>query len=189
MEKLKKWKWCDLILSLAVLALGLCLIFFPRISAQALCTVLGMMLMLIGIARLISYFRRGVSVLWHRYELPLGLIDALLGIYFCSHPQNVQLILPVVAGMIILIDSIFSLQTASELRRAQVRHWWIVLLLSAAGIAASVILIRNPFEGSAALMIALGISLVIDGVQSLWLLHTVIKNLRRLAPIEAEYHL
>lgn len=44
-----------------------------------------------------------------------------------------------------------------------------------------------PFFGT--VFFALGISLVIDGVQSLWLLHTVIKNLRRLAPIEAEYHL
>lgn len=107
-----------MILSVTVPALELCLIFFPRSSAQALCTVLGAMLILIGIARLISYFRRSISVLWHRYELPLGLIAALLGVFFCSHPQNVQLILPVIAGVVILIDSVFSLQTAPELRRA-----------------------------------------------------------------------
>lgn len=187
MKEIRRWKWSYLLLTLAVMALGICLMIWPGISAEILCYILGAILTVVGVVRIVCYFRRGISVLWHRYELPLGILDALLGIYFFSHPVNVLLILPIVVGIMIIVDSVFHLQTALELRGIGVRRWWLLLLFAVVSILVALGLIRNPFEGSMTLMVYLGISLVIDSVQSIYYIHQVAKDVRRLAPIEAEF--
>lgn len=187
MNEIKKWKWAYLLLTLAVMAFGICLMIWPDISAEILCYALGVILLVVGIMRIVCYFQRGISVLWHRYELPLGLLDALVGIYFFSHPANVLLILPIVVGIIIIVDSVFHLQTALELRGIGAKRWWLILTFAIVSILVAIGLIRNPFEGSMTLMVYLGICLVIDSIQSLYYIHQVAKDVRRLAPIEADY--
>lgn len=187
MEKIKKWKWTYLILTLTVMVFGICLIFWPDISAEILCYALGAILLIVGVARIVCYFQRGISVLWHRYELPLGLLDALVGAYFFSHPANVLLILPIVVGIMIVVDSVFHLQTALELRRIGAKRWWLIFAFAVASILVAIGLIRNPFEGSLTLMVYLGICLVIDGAQSLYYIHQVAGDIRRLAPIDTDY--
>lgn len=187
MKEIKKWKWAYLLLTLAVMAFGICLMIWPDISAEILCYALGVILLVAGITRIVCYSQRGISVLWHRYELPLGLLDALVGIYFFSHPANVLLILPIVVGIIIIVDSVFHLQTALELRGIGTKRWWVIFAFAIVSILVAIGLIRNPFEGSMTLMIYLGISLVIDSIQSLYYIHKVARDIRRLAPIDTDY--
>lgn len=186
-KELKKWKWSYLVLTLLVMLLGICLVIWPDISAGVLCNVCGAVLVALGAVRIACYFRRGISILWHRYELPLGLLDALMGVYFFSHPANVLLLLPVIVGIVILVDSVFKLQTALELHSFGVKNWWVTLTLSILSILVAIFLIRNPFEGTMTLMVYLGVSLVIDSVQGLVFIHNVAKDVRKLAPIEAEF--
>lgn len=187
MDSIKKWKWRYLILTLLVMALGICLIIWPDISAGILCNLIGGLLVIVGAVRIVCYFQRGISVLWHRYELPLGLLDALVGVYFFSHPANILLLLPVIVGIIIIVDSVFKLQTSLELRGMGVRRWWVTLVLAIVSILVAIYLIRNPFEGTMTLMVYLGISLVIDSIQGLVFLKNVAKDVRKLSPIDAEY--
>lgn len=187
MKNLKKWKWGYIALTIAVMLLGLCLMIWPGISAGVLCGLFGGVLLLVGAIRIVSYFQRGVSALWHRYELPLGLLDALLGVYFLSRPENILLLVPVIVGIVIVVDSVFKIQASLELRAAGVRRWWGVLVLSILSILFALLLIRNPFEGTMTLMIYLGLSLMVDGVQSLIFIHHVAKNIRAFAPIDADY--
>lgn len=187
MKELKKWKWAYLLLTLAVMVFGICLMIWPGISAEILCYALGTILLVVGAMRIVCYFRRGISVLWHRYELPLGLLDALIGVYFFSHPANVLLILPIVVGIVVIVDSVFHLQTALELREIGAKRWWIILLFAIVSILAAIGLIRNPFEGTLTLMVYLGICLEIDSIQSLCYIHQLARDIRKLAPIETDF--
>lgn len=187
MKSLKKWKWTYLLLTLAVMVFGICLMIWPSISAEILCYALGTILLVVGVMRIVCYFQRGISVLWHRYELPLGLLDALVGLYFLSHPANVLLIMPIVVGIVIIVDSVFHLQTALELRGIGVKRWWAIVAFAIISILVAFGLIHNPFEGSMTLMMYLGICLVIDSIQSLYYIHQVARDIRRLAPIETDF--
>lgn len=187
MKSIKKWKWAYLLLTLTVMLFGICLMIWPDISAEILCYALGAILLLVGVTRILCYFQRGISVLWHRYELPLGLLDMLVGSYFFSHPANVLLILPIVVGIVIIVDSAFHLQTALELRDTGVKNWWTILAFSIVSILVALGLIRSPFEGSMTLIAYLGVCLMIDSLQGLHFVRRLAKDLRRLAPIEGEY--
>lgn len=187
MKTLKKWKWGYIALTIAVILLGVSLIIWPGISAEILCGLMGGILLVVGIVRILCYLQRGISALWHRYELPLGLMDAILGIYFLSRPANVILLLPVLVGFLIIVDSVFKIQTAMELKELKVSRWWSVMILAIVSILLAVFLIRNPFQGTVTLMIYVGITLVIDGIQGLLFIHQVAKNIRDLSPVDAEY--
>lgn len=187
MNEIKKWKWTYLFLTLAVMFLGVCLMIWPGISAEILCYVLGAILLVVGAVRIICYYQRGISALWRHYELSLGLLDVLVGVYFFSHPANVLLILPIVVGIIIIVDSVFHLQTALELHRIGATRWWVILAFAIVSILVAIGLIRNPFEGSMTLMAYLGISLVVDSIQSFFFIHHLAKDVRKLAPIETDF--
>lgn len=189
MKQLKLWKWICLILSLLVMALGVCLMIWPGISAGVLCNLCGAALVIVGVVRIVCYVQRGISVLWHRHELALGLLDALLGLCCFSRPANLLLLLPVVVGIVIIADSVFRLQTALEGRSMGVKGWRSILALSIVSILVAVLLIRNPFEGSMTLMVYLGVSLVVDSIQGLVFLHSVARDVRRLAPVEVDAEL
>ena len=47
----------------------------------------------------------------------------------------------------------------------------------------------NPFEGASALMILLGISLIADGIQNLWITAYTVKSMKpKTDYIDAEFH-
>lgn len=187
MNNLKKWKWAYLLMTLAVMAFGICLIIWPGISAEILCYAFGAILLIIGAIRIVCYFQRCISVLWHKYELPLGLLDLLVAIYFFFHPNNVLMILPIIVGIVIIVDSAFHLQTALELRISGAKRWWVVLIFSILSILVAIGLIHNPFKGSMTLMIYLGITLVINGIQSLYYIHRISIDVHNMPSVEAEY--
>ncbi len=187
MSELKKWKRGYGALTILAMGLGLCLVLWPGISGEILCYVFGLVLLVAGVIQIRSYFRRGFAMLLRRYELPLGILDGILGLYFLSRPGNVLLLLPVIVGIIILVDSVFKLQSALELRQLGEGNWWSVLALALVNILLALFLLLNPFEGSMSLMVYLGISLIVEGIQGLTFLHHIVKTIRATAPIDVDY--
>ena len=55
-----------------------------------------------------------------------------------------------------IIDSVFSIQAAVELRRFGLGSWGLNLLLGIVGAVLGVLMILDPFDGAAALMIYMG---------------------------------
>lgn len=187
MKTAKKLKWTFIGISLAMMILGLCLVIWPYISAKVLCYLFGVLILITGIVRIVCYTRRGVSTFFHYYEFPLGLLDILLAVFFFSRSQHVILVLPIVIGIMIMIDSIFKLQMAIDLKRLGLRKWWSMLLLSILSILFSFLLILDPFEGSMTLMIFIGLSLIVDSIQSLCSVIYASKYIRKKQPIDVDY--
>lgn len=187
MKEIKKWKWIYIALTVLVMALGMCLIIYPSISAKIMCILCGLVMIVAGAVRIVCYFKRGISVLWHRYEFPIGLLDCLVGLYVLSYPSNAMMIMPVVVGVVIIVDSVFKMQTSFEFREIGIRYWWSVLALAIVNTIVAFLLIKNPFEGSITLMVYIGISLIIDGIQSLVFVHHAAKLVKKPDEVEAEY--
>ena len=70
--------------------------------------------------------------------------------------------------MVFIIDSVFSIQAAVELRRFGLGSWGLNLLLGIVGAVLGVLMILDPFDGAAALMIYMGVSLLLAGVESIY---------------------
>ena len=58
-------------------------------------------------------------------------------------------------------------------------RWWLVMILGAAASLLGLLLNLKPFESAAAMMMLLVITLLIDGIQNLWLVLSTVKAERK----------
>ena len=162
MEKksLKTYKTWAIVLAVVTMVLGLVMVFWPGISAVAICYLMGAVCIAAGIYEIIRYFDLGLIGVLFRYDLFLGIMSVLAGVLLLLHPNGALVILPVILGFYIILASVFSIQISTEARHFGFSGWWGALLLGIAGAVLGVLMIFDPFKGAKALMIFTGISLL-----------------------------
>ena len=168
MRFVKQAKVLYILTSLLIFLAGLILMLFPAATAEVLCYIAGGLLIVCGIAKIIGYFSNDPYRLAFQFDLALGVLFAALGIILLLHPGIVMSALPFLMGLYILIDGVFKLQTAVDAKRFGLSKWWLILLGALACILLGVLLIFNPFEAGAAMMMLMGASLMVDGLQHLF---------------------
>ena len=81
------------------------------------------------------------------------------------------------------------IQTSHDAKLFGPVYWWGILVFGILSCICGLLLIMNPFEGASALMILLGISLIADGIQNLWITAYTVKSMKPKADyIDAEFH-
>lgn len=188
MKTLKKVKWTFIGISALMMILGICLIIQPHISATIICYLFGIIILIAGIARIVCYVQRIIGKFVYYYELWQGLLDIFVSIIFFLHPQNVIIAMPIIIGIIIIIDSVFSLQAAFDLKRWGLYSWWSILIFSFINILFAFLLIADPFGGSRALMIFLGISLIANSIQNICVIVFITKYMKNTDSIDTDYN-
>ena len=83
MEKksLKTYKTWAIVLAVVTMVLGLVMVFWPGISAVAICYLMGAVCIAAGIYEIIRYFDLGLIGVLFRYDLFLGIMSVLAGIF------------------------------------------------------------------------------------------------------------
>ena len=102
-----------------------------------------------------------------------------MGIIFIARPNHIVGVLPTLIGMLILLDGGMRIQTAKDAKVLGYERWWLVMILGAAISLLGLLLNLKPFESAAAMMMLLVITLLIDGIQNLWLVLSTVKVERK----------
>ena len=168
METLKRYRLWAIVVSCCMIVLGAAMILRPDISALAVCYLTGALCIAMGVCEIARYFSIGVIGILFRFDLVVGILSTLAGVLLLAHPTGALTVLPIILGFYIIIDSVFSIQAAVELRRFGLGSWGLNLLLGIVGAVLGVLMILDPFDGAAALMIYMGVSLLLAGVESIY---------------------
>lgn len=180
---MKKWlsdfKRDFVLLSVAYLVLGILLLVFPGGSGKVVCYVCAAILCVFGLTYLVSYFARGAQNSLLRMDFAIGLIALLVGIYVFARPEVVLSILPVVLGVVMIVDGIVKLQKALDLARIRDSYWLLLLLLAVLTAVLGVLMLVDPFATAEALIMFIGISMIVGGVSDLWTAFCISRRLRR----------
>ncbi|MBQ9992212.1 MAG: DUF308 domain-containing protein, partial [Firmicutes bacterium] len=163
-------------LSIVYILLGLFLLIFPTASARIICSVLGLVALVIGAFRLINYFRLHSNGQFLRTGFISGFIFCALGLFFILKPTVVMSILPFIIGLAICFNGIVKMQSAIELRRANYDKWIVSLVIAAITLLLGILLIINPFSGAKLAIMFVGAALVIDGITNIITMRTVKKK-------------
>lgn len=180
LEKWNRLRRLALALCLCLLALGAVMVIWPDISVNVVCLLLGILCTAAGIYQIVRYFQLGFVGVFFRFDLTLGILGVVAGVFLLTHPQGARALLPVAVGVYMLLSGIFTVQTAVELRRFGSGSWGGELALGIIDSLFALALILDPFQGADTLMIFLGISLVIDGIQGLGAVHYCTGAVRKL---------
>lgn len=168
---------------------GILFISFPSASAVAICCAVGILITLFGLVKIISYFSNDLFRLAFQFDLALGIFSVAAGVIIILHPGNIAALMPVIIGVFVLVDGAMKIQTSHDAKLFGLAYWWGILVFGILSCICGLLLIMNPFEGASALMILLGISLIADGIQNLWITAYTVKSMKPKADyIDAEFH-
>jgi len=166
-NKVKRAKIAYAVASALMIVLGLVLIIHPEIGITTVCYIVGALAILFGAVKIIGYFSKDLFRLAFQFDLALGIFSVILGVILIAYPGKVASAISFVYGIYAIIDSVLKLQTAYDAKKFGFARWWVIVVLSIVTCCAGLFLVLNPFEGSKALLILLGISLLADGIENL----------------------
>jgi len=178
-ESLKAFKIITYLLSGLAILMGLIIVLNPQISAVMSCYLVGGVCIALGISEIIRYFRFGIVGILFRFDFFIGAISILLGMLLIVHPLNALYILPILIGFYIITIGNFSIQSAIEIKRFRAKKWWLLLCIGIMSIICGLLLIVDPFRGANGIMIMIGFSLILTGIERISLLHFISNTISR----------
>ena len=163
--------------SLVYLVVGLVLLFFPKLTTELFCTVIGVALLLFGGVTILSFFlRRGSDSGFSSVaELVLGVLGALVGLFFLTHPAFLLSIIPTVLGIYIIVDGLVNLKRGLDLRSKGYAGWTTTLVMSIITLVLGALILWNPFAVGLTLWRIVGIAFCYNGISDLLAIHALDK--------------
>lgn len=167
-----------IIASSVLIALGLVMIVWPRLSISLVGIIAGIMLVALGGLKLIGYFSRDLYRLAFQYDLAFGILLMMLGVLLLTQPESILLMVCLIVGISIAGDGLLKIQTAMEARKFGLGSWWLILLLGILAAIFGIATAFHPFQGAQFLMRLIGASLLVEGVMNLCVSLCAIKTVR-----------
>lgn len=163
--------------SVVYLILGLVLIFFPGLTTGIFCTAVGVLLLVYGGITIASFFvHQGSSRSFSfQAELILGVISAIVGVFFLARPSIILSILPTILGLYILIDGLVNLKRGLDMRAFGYAGWTATLVLSIISLILGAVILWNPFATQLLLVRVIGAAFLYQGGSDLWAILTLNK--------------
>lgn len=156
--------------SIVTLILGIVLIVWPDLSGALMCYMLGGALIVMGVIQLIVYLRGQRVGLYNRFNMIMGVVLALLGIWICVKPEIVLGLIPVVLGFLLLLHAFQDFRYTMNIKNAGVGRWWVALIATLVTFVLGVFLVLHPLFAFEMAMVYVGIGLVYNGVSDLVLI-------------------
>lgn len=152
--------------SVLYLALGLVLILFPGATLDLACILAGVVTLVYGAVRILSYFRDGGGYS-KRFDLFIGVMLAILGVILLVSPHFIVPFLPFALGIYILVDSFTAMKKALDMKALGFQRWWISFLAAAVLAALGLVMIFRPIAVVTSSIAFIGAVFVFDGVYTL----------------------
>lgn len=127
-------------------------------------TIFGVIFLIEGIIRIISYMMEEPEVRAFSGELMMGILLTILGLIILFNKVLFISIIPIMTGIWIIIRSIMKFQFAINLKSASAEKWELMLVSSIIMCVLGVLVIINPFEAIVALTRFIGIIILISEV-------------------------
>ncbi len=167
---LKEIKWNAIFSSLAMLVAGILLIVLPDISSKIICTVIGIIALVIGLSYIISYFMLETRLMLYRNDLVTGILIAMLGLLALFKQDFIANLIPLILGLVIVISGLAKLQNAAVAKKIGYEGAGAYMILSIISIVVG-LLIMFFLSGTVAmrtLFTIIGIGLLYSGASDLY---------------------
>jgi len=163
-------------------AVGLILLFLPGVTMTILCKALAVLLIVAGAAMIISYVINKDNSIGYSAMFAVGLLIAIIGVWIFMKPDVFISLIPLIAGVIIVINGVTNFAQAISLARASYGRWWLALVFALITIGLGVYLIFRPLSAVELAVRIIGAILVYDGVSNVWVasrVHKFVKNVKQ----------
>jgi uncharacterized membrane protein HdeD (DUF308 family) len=161
---IKHW-WLLAVAGILCILLGIVVFAFPLGSYVTLAILFGVLLLLVGAAKLISASTSANFFMMRGYVIVSGVLDLLIGIFLCIYPGVTLAALPVMMGFWMLYNSFVLIGFSGDFDTFGIPgSGWVIgggILL----LILSILVLVNPFgAGIATVVILAGAGLIVFGI-------------------------
>ena len=171
-----------IIMSVLFCLAGVLFIAMPEISTKIIGICIGISMILFGIVRLIGYFSKDLYRLAFQFDLEFGILMMILGVTVLFNPENLMAFICVAIGISILLDGLFKIRIALDSKQFGIKSWWLILALAIVTGVIGVFLIFDSATGSKVMTVALGLTLLSEGVLNLSTVISTVLIVKNQAP-------
>ena len=168
MSLYENFKKVYIILSVLFIAAGICMLIWPSVFAYALCYIIGGICIAHGIMRLVGYFSGDLYRIAFQFDLALGIVIV------CNATAFISLV-HILIGIFTLVTGTLQVQSSVDAKRFGMPKWWLLLIGAILTMALGVLLVIAPFEGTLAIVCLLGATLIVEGIENLFILLYMVK--------------
>ena len=183
---MKRIKALYITISILSLLAGIALVIWPGASVITICYVVGSAAILVGAVRLAGYFSKDSYNLNFQFDFAMGLVFLILGTVLIFHPGDTVAVLHFSVGILVLVDSVFKLQTALDAKHFGLKKWWIMLLCALLCAGLGLVLVILPFRTAEILVRVTGAALAVNSGENILTAGYTVKSKKRVVPIMVE---
>ncbi len=129
-SEIKKNAWSAAIESLALLILGVLFIIWPEEVNKFIAYFVGAFLIVRGGVQIVTYYMEKGQNDFFNNGLLSGVISVILGIAAIVIGEDIQHVLRVVIGIIIIYESLVRINVAVKLSSAGIKEWRVILIIA-----------------------------------------------------------
>mgnify|MGYP003291053107 FL=1 len=157
--------WLFLVAGVLCLVTGIVVFVFPLESYVTLSMIFGVLMLVVGAAKLIAAATSGNYFLMKGYVIIGGLLDLILGLFLCIYPGVTLMVLPIMMGFWMLYNSFMLFSFSDDLGTLQVPGGGLVTAGGILLLILSVLVLVNPFgAGIATVVVLAGSGLILLGL-------------------------
>ena len=183
---MKRIKALYITISILSLLAGIALVIWPGASVITICYVVGSAAILVGAVRLAGYFSKDSYNLNFQFDIAMGLVFLILGTVLIFHPGDTVAVLHFSVGILVLVDSVFKLQTALDAKHFGLKKWWVMLLCALLCAGLGLVLVILPFRTAEILVRVTGAALAVNSGENILTAGYTVKSKKRVVPIMVE---
>ena len=183
---MKRIKALYITISILSLLAGIALVIWPGASVITICYVVGSAAILVGAVRLAGYFSKDSYNLNFQFDFAMGLVFLILGTVLIFHPGDTVAVLHFSVGILVLVDSVFKLQTALDAKHFGLKKWWVMLLCALLCAGLGLVLVILPFRTAEILVRVAGAALAVNSGENILTAGYTVKSKKRVVPIMVE---
>lgn len=154
----------DLISAVIYIVLGIMLLLNPDASLSLICTIIGISAVAYGALNILLYFIRRGDEDSSRFTLPMGIAFVAVGVFCLAAPKVVLSILPLIFGIVLLIDGAGKLGHSLELRKLGFARWGTIAVVGVIILILGIVLVTRPYEAVQDVARFFGAMITADGI-------------------------
>lgn len=167
MDKIKAFKWENILTAILYVVLGILLVIFPVSIVKTLCYTIATVVIVIGLIRIISFFMKREQEGFMRTGVVSGAIFVLLGLFIAINSRVIISMIPFIIGIFVFISGFSKLQYTFCLKKYVNEKNNGMLILAVVTIIVGLLLIFNPFRAAKWMIRVVGICIALTGASDL----------------------
>ena len=162
--KIFREKLGENLMSLVYILAGIIMLVNPKFVCDAVNYIIGGLIIVFGIIFVIRLLQDKDVKQFSKIELLIVFLCIGLGLYFIFNSTLLSSILPIAAGILILLDSISQIMKAFRLKKNKLSYWYINGIVGLVFLAFSIYIIINANSVTYLIVRLIGLVLIIDAI-------------------------